>query len=243
VAALRRPHRTHRVRRLAGDHPEKVAELAAAWEEAAWRNTVFPLLDRGDLTVRRPGEDALTAPVRLIAGTPVLERYRSSRLIHFRCFTIDVELGGYRPGEEGVLVAHGDPFGGYLLVVEDGLLHVVVNSAGRIGSAAGPLPAGTTGIRLDVRATADLRWHLTATAGGVPVAKLDDQVALTGMAPWTGISVGVDARGPVSWALRRRRGPFRFTGTLRAVTYTPGEITVPEPVVRAVTAAAEAESD
>jgi hypothetical protein len=142
-----------------------------------------------------------------------------------------------------VLVAHGDPFGGYLLVVENGLLHVVLNSCGRIGSAAGLLPAATTGVRLDVRATPDLRWHLTATADGVPLAQLDNQVALTGMAPWTGISVGLDARGPVSWALRRRRGAFRFTGSLRAVTYTPGEITVPERVARAVTAAAEADAD
>jgi hypothetical protein len=43
-------------------------------------------------------------------------------------------------------------------------------------------------------------------------------------------------------ALRQRRGTFRFTGSLRTVTYTPGEIMVPEGVARAVTAAAEADA-
>jgi hypothetical protein len=85
--------------------------------------------------------------------------------------------------------------------------------------------------------------NLTASADGRPVTKLDRQVALTGMAPWTGISVGVDACGPVSWPLRRRRGTFRYTGDLRAVTYIPGEVRVPAPVAAAVVAAAESEAD
>ncbi|MDG3012654.1 hypothetical protein G4X40_21160 [Rhodococcus sp. D2-41] len=39
---------------------------------------------------------------------------------------------------------------------------------------------------------------------------------------------------PVSWALRERRGPFRYTGALRAVTYAPGELRTPAAVVDAV---------
>jgi arylsulfatase len=64
-------------------------------------------------------------------------------------------------------------------------------------------------------------------------------VQLVGLAPWTGISVGVDARGPVSWDLRERRGPFRYTGDLVAVTYTPGPVQVPALVVREVEREAE----
>jgi arylsulfatase len=63
------------------------------------------------------------------------------------------------------------------------------------------------------------------------------------MAPWTGISVGVDARGPVVWDLRERRGTFRFTGRLRSVTYTPGPVRVPEPVIQEVEELAEAMAD
>lgn len=75
--------------------------------------------------------------------------------------------------------------------------------------------------------------------GGDRVAELRDQVQLVGMSPWTGISVGVDARGPVSWDLRERRGPFRYTGDLRAITYAPGPIRVPQRTIESVEREAE----
>lgn len=228
---------------LAAAHPQRAAELAAAWERAAWENTVFPLLDRGDLAVRRPGEARLAEPVRILPGTPVLERYRSAQLVAFRSFDVEVALGGLAPGDEGVLVAHGDAFGGYLLAVKDGRLVVLHNAGGRVSTADGPAPAGARRVVLSVTATPDLRWHLTVSADGAPVTALPDRWALTGMAPWTGISVGRDARGPVSWALRRRRGIFRFTGDLRSVTYRPGARVVPDEVARAVTAEAASRAD
>ena len=52
---------------------------------------------------------------------------------------------------------------------------------------------------------------------------VDDLVMLGAMAPFEGINVGIDRRSPVSWDLAQTHGPFPFTGTLRAVTYTPGE--------------------
>lgn len=59
------------------------------------------------------------------------------------------------------------------------------------------------------------------------------------MSPWTGISVGVDARGPVAWDLRERRGIFRYTGVLCAITYTPGPVRVPLQTIEAVEREAE----
>jgi arylsulfatase len=207
---------------LAAEEPELLAELAAAWEAAAWRNTVFPLLDRRDHAVRRPDEDRLSQPVRLLPGTPVLERYRSARLVAFRSFEVELALGPLHPADEGVLVAHGDAFGGYLVAVEDGRILLVHNAGGRVAEATGPVPTGIERLVLRVEATPALRWHLTVRARGEVLVELRDRVALTGMAPWTGISVGRDARGPVSWPLRRRRGTFPFTGDLRSLTYRPG---------------------
>ena len=40
--------------------------------------------------------------------------------------------------------------------------------------------------------------------------------------PYEGIDVGIDRRSPVSWDLYERHGAFPFTGTIHAVTYTPG---------------------
>ncbi|NKY86813.1 arylsulfatase [Nocardia veterana] len=224
---------------VAAQYPDQVRELAAAWDEAAWRNTVFPLLTRQDLARRRPEEARLSAPLRILPGTPTLERYRSQRLIAYRDFTVTAELDGYRTGDEGVLVAHGDPQGGYLLYVENGRIVFGFNSFGRYTEVSAPLPVGVREITLNATVRPHLRWDFTLTLDGTPAATLPDQVQLVGMAPWTGISVGVDARGPVAWDLRQRRGLFRYTGALRAVTYSPGPLRVPEKVTRALESSAE----
>lgn len=235
-------------RDLAAEHPDKVAELAQAWDDAAWRNTVFPLFDSVPAQVRRrPDEERLTDPVRILAGTPTLERYRSSRLIAYRDFEIDIELVDWTAQDEGVVVAHGDPQGGYLLYVESGSAHLVFNSYGRRRNASGPIPPGATGLVVRAVATPNVRWDFTveAVADGQSsiIAKLDDQFQLVGMAPWTGISVGLDARGPVDPELRRRRGVFAFGPALRAVTYRPGTVRVPADVRRQIDDAAENSAD
>ncbi|WP_067535021.1 arylsulfatase [Nocardia crassostreae] len=220
--------------------PEKVAELAAAWDEAAWRNTFFPLITRQDLARRRPEEARFTERVRILPGTPVLERYRSQRLIGYRDFTIAVELDEYRSGDEGVLVAHGDTLAGYLLYVENGRLFFGYNAYGRYTTVdAGEIPPGARHLTLSATVRPRLRWDFALGIDGVRAADLPDQVQLVGMAPWTGISVGLDARGPVSWELRERRGVFHYTGPLRAVTYSPGAVGVPEEVQRALDSEAE----
>ncbi|MCX5045805.1 arylsulfatase [Aldersonia sp. NBC_00410] len=225
---------------IANLYPDKVAELAHAWDESAWANTVFPLITREDLTLRRPAEARLGDPVRILAGAPTLERYRSSRLIAFRDFDIAVALEGYRSGDKGVLVAHGDPQGGYLLYIEDGRLIFGYNAYGRYTAIdAGELSDGVGSIEVRTAVAPRLTWDFTVRVDGVDRAALPGRVQLVGMAPWTGISVGVDARGPVSWELRERRGPFRYTGNLVSVTYTPGAVQVPQQVVREVEREAE----
>ncbi len=164
--------------------------------------------------------------MKILAGTPTLERYRSSVLIQYRDFAIDVATHAIAAGDEGVLVAHGDPHGGYVLYVEDGRIVFAVNSYGRVAHTSAPLGADVVGVQVRAEATESVRWNFTvsltdSTGVTTDVATLDDQFQLVGMAPWTGISVGVDARGPVVWDLRERRGTFRFTGRLRSVTYTP----------------------
>ncbi|MCF8571493.1 arylsulfatase [Gordonia sp. HY002] len=244
------PAETHDV---AAEHPDVVAELAAAWDEAAWHNTVFPLFDvPGDAQRRRPAErERFESPVRILAGAPTLERYRSSRLIAYRDFEVIVELDGWSREDEGVLVAHGDLQGGYLLAVEDGRLTFVFNSYGRISRVSGTLPPGTRTVVVRAEATADVRWNFVVTTrdgdekGGeeTVVAELPRAVQLVGMAPWTGISVGLDARGPVDPDLRGRRGVFRAPSSLVAVTYRPGEVKVPAEVRKSIDQRAEDVAD
>jgi arylsulfatase A-like enzyme len=222
--------------------PEKVAELAAAWDDAAWANTVFPLVTRADLARRRPEEARLSDPVTILAGSPTLERYRSSRLIAYRDFSFHASIE-YSVGDEGVLVAHGDPQGGYILYIEDGRVVFGFNSFGRYASTSSPLTAGARSVTVAAVVAPRLRWNFIVSVDGQPVATLDDQVQLVAMAPWTGISVGVAARGPVSWDLRERRGPFRYTGTLRSVRYVPGPQQVSTEVVDRIESDAEVFAD
>ena len=113
------------------------------------------------------------------------------------------------------------------------------NSYGRYATASAPISAGAQWITVPALVRPRLRWDFTVSIDGEPVTQLPDQVQLAGMSPWTGISVGIDARGPVFWDLRQRRGTFRYTGGLRAVVYTPGAVRVPETTVRAIDTEAE----
>jgi len=213
-------------RNLAAEHPDRVAEMAAGWEAAAQANQVYPL-DEGSrlrFVVRPPYEEPLQRQVRIVAGTHTLERYRSQQLIQWRSFDVDVELR-YATGDRGVLFSHGDQGGGYVLYVDDeGELVFVHNGYGAISELhCGPVPDGAEAIRLAVTAPGDWRWDVEVLVDGVAKGRRTGLAMLGAMAPFEGINVGIDRRSPVSWALARQHGSYRFTGQLIAVTYTPGE--------------------
>ena len=213
-------------RDLADEHPEKLAELQEAWEQAAWANQVFPL-DEGsgvNYIQRPPWEEVLAEPATFLPGTPTVERYRSVQFINFRSFTVDVALE-YAAGDEGVLVAHGDQGGGYSLYVEGGHLFLAFNGYGVMTVVdGGPLSAGASLVTLEVEAPGGMVLHATLRVDGDVVGEARDLPALTSMAPFEGIDVGIDRRSPVSWEIYGRHGAFPWTGTLHSVTYTPGEL-------------------
>ncbi|WP_369142421.1 arylsulfatase [Streptomyces sp. R44] len=226
---------------LAAQNPGLVKELSAAWEEAAWRNGVFPLPDHtGALARRNPAEERLTRPLTLLPGTPELERYRSSRLVSLRSFEIAVAV---EETGDGVLVSHGDQGGGYSLYVENGRLTFAYNEYGDLHETdAGPLAPGPHAILLTATAEEGLRWRFTVTVDGEHRATPDSVHQLIGMAPFQGISVGIDRKSPVSWPLYERHRSFRYTGRLHSVTYRPGAPgpDAPETVAAALKEAAAA---
>ncbi|MEZ5247615.1 MAG: arylsulfatase [Acidimicrobiales bacterium] len=209
---------------LAAERPDKVAELADAWEESAWENAVFPLDDGTGLlqVLRRPDDARFHEPVRLLPGTPTLERYRSQKLIAFRDFVVEVELD-HPDGADGVLVAHGDQGGGYSLYIEDAVLRFGYNHYGELSFAdAGVLSPGHHIVEL--RATVGKRytWDFAVTVDGVERATLPATPMLLGFAPFQGVDVGIDRRSPVIWSVYEAHGAFPYAGQLTAVTYRPG---------------------
>lgn len=209
---------------LAAARPEVVSELAEAWEHAAWDNQVFPLDDGTGLlqVLRRPDDARFHEPVRILPGTPTLERYRSQRLIAFRSFAVDIDVD-HGADDAGVLVAHGDQGGGYSLYIEDGGLTFAYNHYGDMTLlSCGALPAGPHTITLTADATGRFQWDLAVQVDGAEVGSLPETPILLGFAPFQGIDVGIDRRSPVVWELFERHGAFPYSGELTAVTYRPG---------------------
>ncbi len=227
---------------LADQHPERVAELAEAWEEAAWAAQVYPVDEGSGLKylIRPEGTDRFAEPVTIPAGTPTLERWRSLQLVLLRSCRIIVSLEHTRR-DRGTLVSHGDQGGGYAIYVGGPLApsddHVVAVHNDGHGAVqvldGGVLPHGAREVVLDLYAGGGGHWTPSLEVDGQVVAGGDDHrwVALFPMAPFEGITVGRDPRSPVSWRVHETEaGAFPYTGTLRHVAYVPGELAPDSPM-------------
>lgn len=220
---------------LAARRPEDVRRLSRRWVEAAWHNTVFPLDDDGTiLTVRPDTEASLSEPVVLSPFHTPLERYRSAKLTVLRSFTVTARFTA-TADTQGVIVAHGDQGGGYLLAIDGHGLLLSYNAYGSMHRArtTSPLAPGDHTVTLTVTEQPELRWRLEASVdGSMHTAVVDSVPMLLGMAPFTGISVGYDYGGPVDWDIHTRHRSYPFTGgTLHGVRYIPGARSAHDPVV------------
>lgn len=227
---------------LARSQPELVDELAAAWDDAAWANSVYPLGDgaSGLYLLKPAGAGALDRAVALTPAHHTLEPNLSKALIRDRSFGIAIRID-YREGDQGILVAHGDQGGGYALYIEESRLYFVFNDSLSLASLdAGKIVDGTREVALDARAHDDGRWDALARVDGVERGCLAGLPAWSGHTPLEGIDVGIDRRSPVSWEIYERHGTFRYTGELHNVTYVPGELT---PAGRAARSAIHLGSD
>ncbi|WP_449280935.1 arylsulfatase [Leucobacter sp.] len=227
-------------RDLAHAEPERVRRLAEAWRAEAWRNTVFPVADDGSLFSNRPETELpLSEPVDLVPFRPPLERFRASRLTVLRSFSIEIEVR-LEESARGVVVAHGDQGGGYLLALEHEGLLVAYNAYGRMHRVRAPHPGtGAHRLRLRFDEVEGLRWRIRLTVADGAGAELEPVPMLLGMAPFTGISVGYDYGGPVDWDLHEAHRGFRFAGgEILRLRYVPGaRSAVDSTVIRSIGAA------
>ncbi|MGO2111632.1 MAG: arylsulfatase [Pseudoclavibacter sp.] len=208
------------IRDIAGEHPELVADLVERWRTDAWNNAVFPLPDEPTFYNQRPSTiAALEQPVTVRPGAPTLERFRSSRLISIRSFSVEARFSGGIG--EGILVSHGDQGGGYVAWIESGKVHVSYNAYGEMHRASAAVSDATSTVVVDFAAVGDFRWQISVASDGDEVLDLGPVPMLIGLAPFTGISAGF-GQGPVDWELHERRGRFAHSGTLAAVRYVPG---------------------
>ena len=124
---------------VAAEHPEKLAELRAEFLLEAGRNDVFPLFRghpsagahvevrrAGEVTRRAVFEDVIhpffvpTGVDAQLSDRPDVDLDKSDSNVQARVVL--------RTDDEGVIVAHGDRFGGFALFVQGGRLHYVYNA-------------------------------------------------------------------------------------------------------------------
>ena len=211
---------------LRSQHPERLAELVAGFDEAAWRNQVYPLDNRDRLfkfADYPPWATADDRPRRFLPGSQTTHRLDIFRLIAARSWRIAVRFE-QRAGDAGVLWAIGDPSGGMVMYAEDGLLHFHYNGFGDTTDLPGiPLAAGSHEAVIDYEANGGRSGRARLVLDGaeaVPLTRMEPTMVIYGV--FEGLDVGLDRRGPVLWSLYERHGAFPYSGTVRDVTVTPG---------------------
>ena len=201
---------------LAASHPEKVKELERKWLEAAKRYDVLPLYN-GAPGFERWTEKWKDPPPRRIEIVPPVPRILigGAPEVLGRDHVITIDLERPRPEDDGVLVAYGNLFTGYVLYIKDGLLvyETSVHPLATIMRSAAPVPVG----RSTVKYVQKMMKRPFEGSGALfiddkQVASLDS--VLFGAA-YQGLDVGRNGACPVSL---NYDAPFPFKGRIAKAT-------------------------
>ena len=211
---------------LSREHPQLLAELVAAFDQAAWSNMVYPLDNRTPLQKFNQMPPHQRPPAggarRLLPGGQTVHRGVVTPLIADRHFSIRVRLSQPAHGE-GVLFAIGDVTGGLVMWIETGQLHLFYNGFGE-WTRATPLamPAGEQVVRLDYEALGKRqgRARLAIDGGAAGDFQPMSPTLMNGM--HEGLDIGLDRRAPVDWELFERKGAFAYSGTIHELLIESG---------------------
>jgi arylsulfatase A-like enzyme len=209
---------------LATKCPEKVQELMACFDEAAWANYVYPLdnrhLERA-VTIPPFLKDSVNTPRDFYAGTQTISKVIIGPLVADRCFSILSDFD-WQPGQEGVIFSIGDIFVGMALYVMNNRLHFVYQRW--------MTPIEMPDIALTPnRQTVIFEYNALGKRQGQGRLLVNgtEMVAPMSMSPsilgihYEGIDVGLDRRQRTT-SRYADRGSFAYTGTIERVRVEPG---------------------
>ena len=200
---------------LSADHPEKLAELIDLWWQQAEAHQVLPLDDRfgprfAENATRRLGDRRIFTFHKGMGHIPT----DIAPDLRARSYRIEAHVT-VTPGDEGVLIAHGDATCGYSLYVKDGRLHFDVNvGEHQIVSSNALVPAGEHILSVHVTHGAPVRAELRCD--GKPIGDGTNRFGFVNFISWSGLDIGHDRSSPVS----DYSAPFAFTGELTKVVVT-----------------------
>jgi arylsulfatase A-like enzyme len=211
---------------LRRQHPQKLAELVAAFDEAAWANMVYPLDNRTPAAKFLELPPHLRPPAssrrRFLPNGQTVHRNVLAPLIANRNFKIVTHLR-HGAADQGVLFAIGDVAGGLVLYIEDGALRLTYNGYGRFHVLVGPAVAeGECSAVLEFEALGRRRGRGRLVLDSGETGEWDELTPTLMGGFHEGLDIGLDRRAPVDWALRERHGIFRYGGRIHDVVIESG---------------------
>lgn len=215
---------------VSGRHPDVVKELREKWNEAAARYGVLPLDDRALLI-------KLVEERRRVGVRPVWDLRRPiERIAHdigpAVCgydHTIDIDLTRPPGRGDGVLIAQGSRYAGWVLFIQDGRLVYELSMVPWVERIASPdrLPDGNLRIRYAQTMTRrPFDGSGAIFVSGVKLAEKTFERCLLGPS-YNGLSVGADLGSQVSTAYRGAN-PFQGEITRALITIDPRGFTAIE---------------
>ena len=202
---------------IADRHPERLADLIAAWWREAESNEVLPLDDRSLVQLLNDTKTPyqLANRRRLVlypenSHLPVSTGVTSAG----RAMRISARLCNRANGEGGVIVASGAHQGGYVLYIADDDLvfeHLALGQRGRVQAAIGN---GDRAVGVEIRHDGD-RSIVTLFEDGARTAEAEVPMMLTHPSFW-GLDVGAAPASPITAGYRN--APKLPSGVLDSVT-------------------------
>ena len=202
---------------LAGERPDKLAELQALWWEEADRHGVLPLDDRTfELFGARFRPDSPHPPDRRYVYRPPMSPLpgQASAAIGGRSFDLTARLTR-TAGDDGVLFATGTENSGLSVFVQHGRLIVDYNAFDdhTVVESDVELPTGDVTVVVGLRRGDARAGSMHLAVDGTPAGSVELPLFMSMMSS-VGPSVGEDHGSAVS---PRYAAPFPFTGTLHEV--------------------------
>jgi len=220
---------------VAGQDPERLADMIDRWWVEARRNQVLPLDNRILHTLVNPKPDRRRARLTTTyypGGSPVPESVAANMKNRSHTIDVDVTIPEGRIAE-GTLLAQGSVLGGFSLHLRDGRLRYVHNLYGKerhIVAAPEPVEPG--------RHRLGFRFERQEDGGGPAVLEVDGSVVAEGhiraftvaafSATGSGLTCGYEFGPAVG---DDYQAPFRCSATIHTATVTLGEVAPVNPLV------------
>ncbi len=185
---------------LAGANPQKLHELEDLWWTEAKRYGVLPLDDRTVIDPAFNGGGQTSPSEYLYYPGQYRVGYGSDPNVLDRSYSITAYVNRSDANTQGVLLAEGDRFGGYVLFVKDQQLVFDQNDFGKhtIMRSDSALPIGHSVVRYEFSKTGKFSGIGKLSIDGHVVAEAPIATTPTLSITWNGLSVGRDGLSPIS---------------------------------------------